>query len=1019
MRLIRSLQLLLVAALLATGAVLPFATTAETRPGSYFFEAELTSTSAGLSQLFFDLGKDFNETDSSVQQLAAGTAPATYRFMIPATEIRGLRFDPIDRAATLTISHPRIVDSSGRVRQTFSLAQLKPVQQLDQISTDGENVRFATTPDANDPILSLALTQPLQLTSTRSQQILALLPPWLAIAAAVVVFSLLLDLPPARRALDVIRLLASRPVIALALCATLAIAVQCFPVIFCGRSFVSPNNGSPFLYESFPTLPGSTNHHVEDTKGSDVAAMFHWGLYCPSIQREALFEHGELPLWNRYFVCGIPEMGQGQSMFGSVLNMIPLLGDSASWAWDLRYVLNRWLFVFGLGIATWLLTRSLPAALGLTAAGAFIGFFGFRLNHMAQFSVEASPWVIVGWLLLRDACTSRRLAGALAILALGSWEVLNSGTVKEAYMLLASTNVTGLLILLTCSLPLRERLRRLGLACLAGVLALAIASPLLLSFYQAFRDSYTLSNTAAVAQAPAWQLIGFFDDIFYAQLNPLEWRSLPSTNWFVFAGLGWALVGLRASVRDRAFLCLLAAALTAASLVFGIIPASVILRIPVLRNLQHVHNVFSCVLVVLAPLLAGFGIRSLVTSRGGRRWWLDCALLAVLLALPAFWYFRKMHGAATSPFFHGYFPSLIIGLLAFHLAVAFSRRSRARGLLIVGVAGSLALLLWRHGQQTSTVFDPYVVNPQPRVDFRAPSAAVKIVDGLLRSEPSRPAGLGMNMLAGYSEMLGWESIYGVDAVRSRYYDQLAAAGSISKLFWPAPDLMRSLGGDPKGWHEDRLPQLLPVQNMLNVRYYLGTKNLQPPSEGLTFIAGADLDVYESPGAWPRAFFTNDLFVSPDAFAFVDRLRSPRGRRPFAGISAETYRALPGSVAQAELQPRVSSPARDYAFTSNTTEFTVDAASAGVVVLTESFYEDDFKVFLNGKPTSYFRANEAFKGVFVPSPGTYQVRFEYSPRGLGVTLVLSAAGFLLALAGLLHLALGAPSRAPRTSPGTPA
>ena len=78
---------------------------------------------------------------------------------------------------------------------------------------------------------------------------------------------------------------------------------------------------------------------------------------------------------------------------------------------------------------------------------------------------------------------------------------------------------------------------------------------------------------------------------------------------------------------------------------------------------------------------------------------------------------------------------------------------------------ALVLLLWRHGQYLRTPFDAYVVNPKVRADFRAPSAAVADVQARL-TEPSRPYGIGFNLFSGFHQMLGWENISGVDALRN-------------------------------------------------------------------------------------------------------------------------------------------------------------------------------------------------------------------------------------------------------------
>src|SRR5205814_5832442 len=84
--------------------------------------------------------------------------------------------------------------------------------------------------------------------------------------------------------------------------------------------------------------------------------------------------------------------------------------------------------------------------------------------------------------------------------------------------------------------------------------------------------------------------------------------------------------------------------------VFGIIFPSLIVRVPLLRNILHIDNTFSCVAIVCLLLVAGFGIKA---------FWNDCQgadfrpiylrvliLLAGLVAL----YFGTTEAAQRSTF---------------------------------------------------------------------------------------------------------------------------------------------------------------------------------------------------------------------------------------------------------------------------------------------------------------------------------------------------------------------------------
>src|SRR5438270_8188822 len=138
-----------------------------------------------------------------------------------------------------------------------------------------------------------------------------------------------------------------------------SVLISCYPVVFFGRSFVSANSVA-MLCSTIPSMPGHVDTETENFKGSDLGpAMWH-DIPNSFIQSRALFHDGELPLWNRYNSCGLTLLGQGQSMFGDLLHLLPILAGGEAWAWDLKFLLAKILFCFGLGLAVYAARRDLP-----------------------------------------------------------------------------------------------------------------------------------------------------------------------------------------------------------------------------------------------------------------------------------------------------------------------------------------------------------------------------------------------------------------------------------------------------------------------------------------------------------------------------------------------------------------------------------------------------------------------------------------------------------------------------------
>ena len=979
---------------LAVAAALPFMTTSVERREYYLFDVTLTSTTAGDTQLFWDLGKGYNENDSSRQPLKVEPKPVVYRYMMPMGDFKGLRLDPLDGAGTMTLAHAQIVTTRGKVVHRFSPADFKATNQIAHLTVQGDTLLVQTIPGATDATLELDFPRPLHLASGARIWLELGLP----VAVPVFLLGLIVGCPLVASRLQrlVVPLggwLHQRPRTAIALVAALAVAVQCHPVIFFGKSFASPYNGSHMLYSGLPTLPGATEDRYTNCMSSDTGALLFNHIYYAMIQRDALLQHGELPLWNRNSLGGEPLLGQGQSMFGDPFNFITILADGAAWAWDVRFVIAHWLFAAGLGFIVWRLQRHLAAALLVTLGGAFIAFFTYRLVHPANFSVLYSPGILWAWVGLIQTGTARRQAGWLAALVGANWLEFTSGTVKEAYMTMLCLNLAGVVLLALLPAAAGRRGRVLTLASIAGAGFILLTAPGWLSFLVSLRHSFTGYDTPVATPMPLAHVIGFFDDIFYRQTTPDEIVIAPALNFFFLLGVLWWLVQPRRWGEDRAAGAILLGALPPFALAFGLVPPALVVKIPFLGNIHHVGNTFSCPLLVLAAVLAGSGFRDAVERRRTEGWWRTLGLVYLFVAVLLGAFFATTRGHPTSPFFGGYVVAMLVALVALPVGARWSATSARPGLLGVALLLGLPLLLWRHSQFTNPRFNTYAFVPGVRCDLHASSPGARFLDQLPR-EPGRVVGWGNSLYPSYNSALRWESLYGVDALRNRYYEELAREFDLQRVWlWDAVNRL-----------EDA-PRLVLAHNVMNVTHYVADHGTMPREfAGLRPLQQLDLDLYESPGAWPRAFFTDRLAVYPTVKEFGDLVRQGDGR-PFAATQPGQAGApdLPG-----ELAGRTVRAASGYRLTSNNTSFVIEAPGPGVAVLTETYYAEDFQVTVDGKPAPYFRVNHAFKGVAIPAAGRHEITFAYWPQYFTPALGLSVAGMLLLLAGFGWLSRPAPN-----------
>ncbi|MEW6682311.1 MAG: hypothetical protein AB1451_05210 [Nitrospirota bacterium] len=759
--------------------------------------------------------------------------------------------------------------------------------------------------------------------------------------------------------------------------ALLATILSCYPVVFFGKSFVSPNNSAVtyLLYPTFPTLPGYQSTEVDNSGGSDLGAMMWQTRSYSAIEGRTLLEHAEFPLWNRYNSSGTPLLGQGISMLGDPLHLIVLSAGGAAWAWDLKFVVAKYLFALGVGLMVFAATRHVGASLLMAFSAVFIGFFAYRFNHPAFFSLCYAPWILYCWLEIAHASSNRSSMRWLCGLVVANWMEIASGTVKEAYMLFVFLNLCGVLIWFFAESDRRIKVKQgFQIACV-GALFVLISAPMWLTFLDLLAQSYTSYNAPSVRQISPGLIVGLFDNVFYRELMQFN----PSANFFVLLGMVWSLVRFSDLRRERTYLAVGASALISFALAFGLVPPGVIVSVPFLANVTHVGNTFSCILIIHLFVLAGFGLVALEDRLKREGWWRDwmASLLIVGVLLGVF--FGASSRVPKSTWFYGYSASLAAAVIVLPLlARMIALGSAASVAAVLAAIVVLVAVHWRHGMHLSTgmtSIDDHVMNPQVRVDLQARSPAVDLI-AADRSQPFRVVGLWPTLYSGYQGAIGLESIYGADPLINPYYREFIHASGMEEI-WDWQLVVRG----------ETLDRLKPLYDFLNVKYYLGPL---PPANSPS--GTLDLRVYRSDAVWPRAFFTTRLLRYAIASEFPDLVRKADGT-PFAAIQDADRQASPEWDALLGAPAQVV-PAGEYRLTPNTTEFTIDAPTKGIVVLHEGYWKDDFEATLNGKAVRYFRVNHAFKGVLVDRPGTYTVRFSYWPDKLTESLWMSGAGIAL-------------------------
>ena len=902
---------LLLAVATASVELLPSAT-------PFRFEVAVASSVSGRVQVFYDIGRGFNEGDSASIAIAGSTEPTPLALPLPAGRYLGIRFDPIDTTARVTFAKPRIADADDNTVMALPPAEFVPNEEVAGYSVTRQEASFHVSNGGNDPWLTATFKTPQKLQHGWWQRLSAT-----ARTACAAFFGWLILLLLGTRAWSHRAKLKAwahrRPHGALWIAAALSGVVASYPVVFAGKSFVSPNI-TALLRPAPPTIPGYTDLTTTELHVPDAVAMMWQDVPYSITQAQAVLHDHELPLWNRYLSCGVTLLGQGQSMLGDPVHLLVIAAGGASWAWDVKFVVAKILFAVGVALSVWLLTDDLMAALIIAVGAPFVAFFNFRFNHPAVFSVSYAPWVFAAWMMILRAETVSRLRGPLVCWLIANIALLGSGTAKEAYMLSLTLNACGALI---WCLRGRAAPRWRHAAVIAAAIACgtAITMPLWLPFFDALHQGTNVYQKPTVWQAPRAWVVGVFDSLFYVETNAEHRGFIPSANFLVLLGFLFAIAQpVRRLVSGAHLVVLLLASLVCVAIAHAYVPAAWIAATPVLRNVYHVHNTFDAVAVVLLTIIGGCGFHaarhSLRAPGRAARVAVGTAVVAALL----FAYFHDLRGffAGTGSvagwlagvrahaFFFGNLAAMVAaGAVLILLASRRLRQDRTSPGAAVLALLALAVLLYRHGLHLQFGYaETYLTFPMVRADLAAPSPGIEAARADAAGLPFRALGTNDHFINGWNTVYHVESLNGPDAIMNRdYRDFVAAAGLV----------------DPGDWRFHVTPASLvanqPVLDFLGTRYII-TDAAELPGSRYTKLGTFDVEVFRSATAWPRALFANRVTVYRDLPQFVASLRNDSGR-PFAAIAASDLpaaRATPGWLKRSMFTPPRRASSRRAAIT---------------------------------------------------------------------------------------------------------
>ncbi len=757
---------------------------------------------------------------------------------------------------------------------------------------------------------------------------------------------------------------ARHPVLAVVLVSFVAVVINCYPVIFCGRSFVSPACTGTMVYSWRPTLPGMGPMHEISQHGSDTASIMIWGVPVGFIESRSLLEYGEIPLWNRYSHAGDTLIGQAVSMLGDPLHLIVILGRGSAGAWDIKFLAAKFLFCTGFGLLILRLLENRAWSLIYSALAAYCGAWFYINNHPAFFVFSYAPWTLLAAIEWMDLRSGRHLRWGL-IWLLANFACFNAGHVEVAVVLIGGLNLAAIACALSYCRNVADSARVLGRMAAGTLFFLGLTAPMWMSFLVALEGAYSSHLEVDVLQLPIGSLPGVFDDSFYLLLlkNDSLAAPAPGTSLLVLAGCILSVLKWRQLKGTTFFWVNSGAILLWGGGVFGWIPASILRVIPLLNRVGHLYTDFSYLLAIHLTIQSAYGFLCLARERNFRRAAVDFLWMILIFAGM---FLAYCFGITHRPIPWNYFLCAGAGAVGAPLLFVFLQ-SRHRqipafgwfGIVILGLAAQFRFGLYNFGN------DEWLMLPGPRAVLNAPSRAIDKIR-TDTAEPFRVVGLDWNFYGDYSAVYGLEDIRSCAPLSNGEFINLIRKfpGMALTNIWVVTVT------DPVAAQ--------PLLNLLNVKYLLTFPNIGLEA-GLDFriTDRSDFGVVENPEVWPRAFFSDQVAMISSNAEFIKRLLE-NGKQPFIAMSQEEIEKQPGLRRLEQTVKATVLPATNYQLRPNTTAFDIHAPSAGMVCLAEG-QAKDFIATANHEPKEVLTVNRAFKGIYLDQPGDYHIQFIYRPR----------------------------------------
>ncbi len=705
-------------------------------------------------------------------------------------------------------------------------------------------------------------------------------------------------------------------------------------------------------------------------RGGGDLVSFIWPTY--SYAARAL-QAGRLPLWNESLYSGAPFAADNQSGLFYPINLIVFLLWPA-----LPYAAVEWLVVghvwlagAGMYALVWLLLSTTPSRLGrftgALLAGAAYMFSDIFVTHVGNLNIVAvSAWLPIAFAALHVGL-ARRSAGWAAAAGAALAMAALAGHAQMTLIIASALGLYGGWHAAASFMAssehglsrLKSALPPLGITALMVMVALGISAVAILpaaELAQYTGRARLEYDTASEYSLPWAGLAGLFSPLVFGRNAVTTWAPWPR----VALGYAGALTLLLAALapfrqRRRETLFLLGLGLFGVlaalgqnaplhRLLYDFVPGFAQLRVPA-RFILLTDFSLAALGGLGAAQLGQLPVRRLVMTAAGL---LLVGAMVIAIAFQSAPGSADHRGSLISGL--AVFGALVAGGLA--MALAASRRAA-----LLGLAALIGLDLIGQGAWVEVEpNDPTLGYQRPAVQayLQASPGPVRIDNVAAAWPPDAAARLGLEDVAGISNPLQL-------AAYQTYFGAVGPRGS-------------------------------PLYNFLNVRFVLADKG-QPPGDSSfvpVFDEDSALDVYLNTNAQPRIHLIYTAHTVASGEAAFGAIHAP-SFDPQGAVVLDSSSAQPAPPAL-DGEGVDAAGERNLFYTAYSPEdFAVVAVTPApaYLVFAEVWYPG-WRAWVDGVEAPIYRANFAFRAVFLATPGEHTVIMRFQPAtfqwGMAITLL---------------------------------